>query len=280
MYCQYFRVTNIPTLLGLDCCQSLHFPGGRPLRAKAASNTTHYATVSNINSPCTEGAGVRFFFNSATQPVGLLPRRSPSARPTFYLARPHVRHSEWAEEDHLKSAARFCWWGRRTLPHDGSPPSGARVERGRRQQRHAAPPVARCACASGPGSRKPPALAGAGSLRAVCGSASSPQTPSAAPDGRRAPLARAAATFRSLQKVSSLPACGIFPLPATAGSISLRCACWARAPPARALLEALWGTGIRFSLLFQANRLTPSGNLRNLRAFGGSYPRIGSIGID
>ena len=39
----------------------------------------------------------------------------------LYLARPHVRHSEWAEEDHLKSAARFCWWGRRTLPHDGSP---------------------------------------------------------------------------------------------------------------------------------------------------------------
>ena len=30
-----------------------------------------------------------------------------------------MRHSEWAEEDHLKSAARFCWWG--TLPHVGSP---------------------------------------------------------------------------------------------------------------------------------------------------------------
>ncbi len=113
----------------------------------------------------------------------------------LFLARPHVRHSEWAEEDHLKSAARFCWWGSRTLPHVGSPPSGARVERGWRQQRHAAPPVARCACASGPGSREPPALAGAGSLRAVCGSASSPQTPSSALDGRRAPLARAAATF-------------------------------------------------------------------------------------
>ncbi len=84
-----------------------------------------------------------------------------------------------------------------------------RAERGRRQQRHAAPPVARCACASGPGSREPPALAGAGSLRAVCGSARSPQTPSSAPDGRRAPLARAAATFRRLQKISSLPACGI-----------------------------------------------------------------------
>ncbi len=78
-----------------------------------------------------------------------------------------------------------------------------------RRPRHAAPPVARCACASGPGSREPPALAGAGSLRAVCGSVSSPQTPSSAPDGRRAPLARAAAAFRRRQNVSSLPACGI-----------------------------------------------------------------------
>ena len=48
----------------------------------------------------------------------------------LYFARPRLRHSEWAEKDHLKSAARFCSWGRRTLPHDGSPPSGARVERG------------------------------------------------------------------------------------------------------------------------------------------------------
>ncbi len=93
----------------------------------------------------------------------------------------------------------------------GPSPTTARLraERGWRQHRHADPPVARCACASGPGSREPPALAGAGSLRAVCGAASSPQTPSSAHDGRRAPLARAAATFRRLQKVSSLPACGI-----------------------------------------------------------------------
>ncbi len=81
----------------------------------------------------------------------------------IYLARPQVRYSEWAEEDQLKSAARFCWWvdtPPRRLASERSE-GGARVERGWRQQRHAA-------------------------------------SPSSAPDGRRAPLARAATTFRRL----------------------------------------------------------------------------------
>ena len=143
-----------------------------------------------------------------------------------------MRHSEWAEEDHLKSAARFCWWGK------ADPPSrrlAVRAERGRRQQRHAAPPVARCAAPPGQALGSRQLLAGAGSLRAVCGSASSPQTHSSAPDGRRAPLARAAVTFLRLQKVSSLPACGI----TTSAASSWLAAGWLAMVPRRGL-EPPW----------------------------------------
>ena len=117
-------------------------------------------------------------------------RRAFSCVAQVYLARPHVRHSEWAEEDHLKSSALFCWWGRRTLPHDGSP--SERSEGG------------------GNNDTRPLRSTLRVRLRArLSGAASSPQTPSSAPDGRRAPLAQAATSFRRLQKVSSLPACGI-----------------------------------------------------------------------
>ncbi len=130
----------------------------------------------------------------------------------LYLARPHVRHPEWAEEDHLKSAARFCWWGR-TLPHDGSPPSGARVERGwsegggnndtRPLRSHAA--------------RAPPGQA-LGSRQLSL--APAPSEPFAASPTRRKPPPRRLMgagrlwreqpqPFRRLQNVSSLPACGI-----------------------------------------------------------------------
>ncbi len=65
----------------------------------------------------------------------------------IYLARPHMRHSEWAEEDHLKSAARFCWWGRRTLPHDGRdtrPPPPRRLMGAGRLWREQPQPFAGC----------------------------------------------------------------------------------------------------------------------------------------
>ena len=70
-----------------------------------------------------------------------------SRRAQVYLARPHVRHSEWAEEDHLKSAARFCWWGRRTLPHDGRdtrPPPPRRLMGAGRLWREQPQPFAVC----------------------------------------------------------------------------------------------------------------------------------------
>ena len=84
----------------------------------------------------------------------------------------------------------FLLVGEAAPPHDGSPPSGARVA---------------ATTTRGPSGRTLRVR-----LRArLSGAASSPQTPSSAPDGRRAPLARAAAAFRRRQNVSSLPACGI-----------------------------------------------------------------------
>ncbi len=80
-------------------------------------------------------------------------------------------------------------------PTSARRPSGARAE---------------ATTTRGPSGRTLRVRLGARLPRAVCGSASSPQTPSSAPGGRRAPLARAAATFRRLQEVFSLSACGLF----------------------------------------------------------------------
>ena len=136
--------------------------------------------------------------------------------PPLYLARPHVRHSEWAEEDHLKSVARFCWWADtppRRLASERSE-GGARVERGwseggARVERGWSEGGARVerGWSEGGGNNATRPLrarlshdhrhrgrAGAGSLRAVCGSASSPP-----------PLGASGASSRNLSQAAKGP---------------------------------------------------------------------------
>ncbi len=88
----------------------------------------------------------------------------------IYLARPHVRHSEWPEEDHPKSAVCFGWWGRRTLPHDGSPSErseggGNNATRPLRSHAALAPaPFEPCAAAPARHKSPPRRLLGAGRI--------------------------------------------------------------------------------------------------------------------
>ncbi len=105
--------------------------------------------------------------------------------PHLYLALPHVRHSEWAEEDHLKSVARFCWWA-------DTPPRRLASERSEGGGNNATRPLRSHAARALPGQALGIALAPA------------PSEPFAAPPARRPPLGTPG-TRGTVQKVEALP---------------------------------------------------------------------------